>query len=225
MADAQAFLRPATAALVVLLLLAMGVPADGANPRESSAHDVAVEMGLEAPPTTLPPSPLPGASAVVDLRPTPPVEMVASGSEGSSRSDSSSAGSPGSGSRSVSGSEGGSRSDSSSAGSPGSGSRSVEEINPLAEIKPVTIVRFNTTRGSVDVEVHYDWAPLGAAQFLSLVMAGFYDGCYIFRVVQGFVAQAGINSDPRVQKDYEAQSIKDDPASGHSNALGTLSFE
>ena len=54
-----------------------------------------------------------------------------------------------------------------------SGSR---ESNLLQNIKPVTLVRFNTTRGVVVVDVHHDCVA-GLAQFLSLVVAGFYDGC------------------------------------------------
>jgi peptidyl-prolyl cis-trans isomerase A (cyclophilin A) len=181
--------------VVVPLLLVVVVPVvGGTDPRRGSAHAVAVEMGLEAAPPR-PPSPPPRPRLdTVDLRPTPPIQLTTLTAGGSE------------------------------SGSPSPVSSSPQKSNPLAAVKPITLVRFNTTRGTIFVDVHYDWAPLGAAQFLSLVMAGFYDGCYIFRVVQGFVAQTGINSDPHVQSDYAQQSIEDDPSRGHSNALGTLSF-
>ena len=142
------------------------------------------------------------AAPTPDLRPTPPIRLDADDFSGGSNS--SPATSHVRGSSSADGDK---------------------TSNLLQDIKPITLVRFNTTRGVLDVDVHYGWAPLGCAQFLSLVMAGFYDGCYIFRVIQGFVAQAGLNSDPNVQQDYtQLGSIQDDPQGQQSNTLGTLSF-
>ena len=40
---------------------------------------------------------------------------------------------------------------------------------------PVYSVLFETDRGSFTVEVHRDWAPIGADHFHALVRAGFYD--------------------------------------------------
>src|SRR5579871_763582 len=38
-------------------------------------------------------------------------------------------------------------------------------------------VKFETTAGDFIVEVHRDWAPLGAERFHELVSSGFYDEC------------------------------------------------
>ena len=47
-------------------------------------------------------------------------------------------------------------------------------------------VKLDTSKGPVDIEVHRDWAPLGADHFFQLVKSGFYDNARFFRVVRGF---------------------------------------
>lgn len=84
-------------------------------------------------------------------------------------------------------------------------------------------VNFDTTRGTIVVEVHRDWAPHGADHLYDLVKTGFYDGDRFFRVVRGFVAQFGINGDPKKDRVWSGTPIPDDPPM-HENALGTLVF-
>src|SRR5271165_1867595 len=52
-------------------------------------------------------------------------------------------------------------------------------------------VKFDTSKGPIDIEVHRDWAPAGASHFYQLAKSGFYDGARFFRVVRGFVVQFG----------------------------------
>ena len=52
-------------------------------------------------------------------------------------------------------------------------------------------VRVETSRGAFVLEVHRDWAPLGADRFFNLVRAGFYDDSRFYRVTARF-AQFGI---------------------------------
>ena len=87
----------------------------------------------------------------------------------------------------------------------------------------VVKVKFETTQGDFIVEVHKDWAPLGADQFLSLVKAHYYDGCRFFRVIKGFMAQFGINGDPKVTAKWQDAKIKDDPVK-ESNKKGYITF-
>ncbi|HYL76211.1 MAG TPA: peptidylprolyl isomerase, partial [Bryobacteraceae bacterium] len=54
-------------------------------------------------------------------------------------------------------------------------------------------VRFDTSKGPFVVEVHRDWAPIGADRFYELVTTGFYDEGRFFRVVPGFMVQWGIS--------------------------------
>lgn len=84
-------------------------------------------------------------------------------------------------------------------------------------------IRFETTEGPFLVEVHRDWAPLGADRLYGLVTAGFYDGTSFFRVVDGFVAQWGIHPAPAVSQVWRTATIQDDPVVA-SNRRGTLVF-
>ena len=82
---------------------------------------------------------------------------------------------------------------------------------------------FETSKGEFIIEVHEDWAPLGAARFRELVEAGFYDDCRFFRVISRFMAQVGMNGDPEVQAEWQENKIKDDPVR-ESNTRGRVSF-
>jgi len=84
-------------------------------------------------------------------------------------------------------------------------------------------VRFTTTAGDFVVEVHREWAPLGADRFYNLVRGGFFTNASFFRVVPGFVVQFGLNADAAVNKVWERADIKDDPVT-KSNKRGTLVF-
>jgi peptidyl-prolyl cis-trans isomerase A (cyclophilin A) len=102
--------------------------------------------------------------------------------------------------------------------------------NPLlrprqfAETAPARFrARFETSEGAFVVDVHRDWAPLGADRFYNLVKAGFYDDARIYRVLDGFMAQFGLNADPYVNEAWKTQYLVDDPVV-ESNARGRLSF-
>src|SRR5919205_2859551 len=59
-------------------------------------------------------------------------------------------------------------------------------------------VNLDTSKGAVLIEVHRDWAPIGADHFYNLVKTGFYDNARFLRVVRNFVVQFGIAPDPKV---------------------------
>ncbi len=84
-------------------------------------------------------------------------------------------------------------------------------------------VKLDTSKGTIDIEVHRDWAPLGADHFFQLVKSGFYDGARFFRVVRGFVVQFGINGDPQTNALWANAMLPDDPAKEH-NVTGTVTF-
>jgi peptidyl-prolyl cis-trans isomerase A (cyclophilin A) len=84
-------------------------------------------------------------------------------------------------------------------------------------------VKLDTSKGMVDIEVHRDWAPVGADHFFQLVKSGFYDGARFFRVVRGFVVQFGINGDPQTNAMWANATLPDDPVKEH-NVTGTVTF-
>lgn len=75
----------------------------------------------------------------------------------------------------------------------------------------VHLVDLETTTGNVVLEVHEDWAPNGAARFLELVEAGFYDDSRFFRVIPDFVVQFGLSGDPALNTKWASSTIEDDP--------------
>ena len=46
-------------------------------------------------------------------------------------------------------------------------------------------VKFTTAKGDFVIEVHRDWAPLGADRFYNLVRAGYFVGDGFYRMVPG----------------------------------------
>jgi peptidyl-prolyl cis-trans isomerase A (cyclophilin A) len=83
--------------------------------------------------------------------------------------------------------------------------------------------KFETSKGTFVVTVHRAWAPLGADRFYNLVRGGFYDDCRFFRVIDGFMAQVGINGDPAIQSAWRDATITDD-AVKESNKRGFVTF-
>lgn len=84
-------------------------------------------------------------------------------------------------------------------------------------------VRLDTTKGPILLDVHRDWAPHGADRFYTLVREGYYTDIAFFRVISGFMAQAGIHGDPAVSARWRNRRIPDDPPRQH-NTRGMVSF-
>jgi peptidyl-prolyl cis-trans isomerase A (cyclophilin A) len=94
----------------------------------------------------------------------------------------------------------------------------------LNEKAPATFkAKFDTSKGAFVIEVHREWSPLGADRFYNLVKNGFYDDCRFFRVLDGFMAQVGMNGDPSIQRVWGTVNFADDPVKG-SNKRGFVSF-
>jgi cyclophilin family peptidyl-prolyl cis-trans isomerase len=87
----------------------------------------------------------------------------------------------------------------------------------------VCVVRLETTKGNVDIEVTRAWAPLGADRFVNLIRHGYYDGTRFFRVTAGRWVQFGISGDPAIAKAWRPKTMPDDPFTT-SNVRGTVAF-
>jgi cyclophilin family peptidyl-prolyl cis-trans isomerase len=94
----------------------------------------------------------------------------------------------------------------------------------LRETAPATYkARFETSKGAFVVDVTREWAPNGADRFYNLVKNGFYDGVRFFRVLDGFMAQFGINGDPAISAQWREARIQDDPVK-QSNTRGFVTY-
>ena len=84
-------------------------------------------------------------------------------------------------------------------------------------------VAFESSKGRFTVMAHRDWAPRGVDRFYHLVELGFFDDARFFRVLRGFMAQFGMNGDPRVMSAWEQLTFPDDPVK-QSNVRGMVTF-
>lgn len=90
-------------------------------------------------------------------------------------------------------------------------------MNPAAWTKqapPEFKATFTTTKGNFVIDVHRDWAPVGADRFYNLVRSGFFTNVSFYRVVPGFVVQFGASPDPKVEAVWSKAKLKDDPVKG-----------
>ena len=92
-----------------------------------------------------------------------------------------------------------------------------------ASVPDLFKVNLDTSKGPVVIEVHKDWAPLGAERFYQLVKSGYYDGARFFRVLPGFMAQFGIAADPQSTAKWKDANLQDDPVK-QSNTRGMVTF-
>ena len=65
-------------------------------------------------------------------------------------------------------------------------------------VNPDNLVLLETTTGTVAIELAPDAAPQHVAQFRKAVRSGVFENEYFYRVVEGHVAQAGLEFDQRL---------------------------
>lgn len=84
------------------------------------------------------------------------------------------------------------------------------------------IARFETSKGSFDVEVNRKWSPAAVDRFYQLVKYGFYNNALFYRAVPNFVVQFG-SSDTVMMSQWSKYKIPDEKVF-YSNKKGTISF-
>jgi peptidyl-prolyl cis-trans isomerase A (cyclophilin A) len=84
-------------------------------------------------------------------------------------------------------------------------------------------VVLDTTKGPIRIHVTRAWSPHAADRFYELVEAGYYTDVAFFRVIEGFMAQAGMHGDPATNRQWQDNSIPDDPVT-QSNTPGMVTF-
>lgn len=85
------------------------------------------------------------------------------------------------------------------------------------------IVVLETTKGTIRVELDAEKAPISAANFLSYVKSGHYDGTIFHRVIPNFMVQGGgMTADMREKRG--GSPIKNEAGNGLKNLRGTLAM-
>jgi peptidyl-prolyl cis-trans isomerase A (cyclophilin A) len=84
-------------------------------------------------------------------------------------------------------------------------------------------VKLVTTKGDIVIDVTRDWAPKGADRFYTLVNHRYYTNVAFFRVLKGFMAQAGMSGVPELNSRWREKKIDDYPVVG-SNTRGMVTF-
>lgn len=85
------------------------------------------------------------------------------------------------------------------------------------------MVVFETSQGTIKIEVNAEKAPISAENFLKYVEDGFYSGTIFHRVIPGFMIQGG-GFDPQMAEKATNPAIKNEADNGLKNLRGTLSM-
>jgi len=97
----------------------------------------------------------------------------------------------------------------------------------FANSASATIVRYDTTLGTIDARLYHTATPLSTANFLSYTNSGRYDGTFIHRSVPGFIVQGGGFSMDAAGI-FSASGVTTDPPvlnePGISNLRGTIAM-
>lgn len=85
------------------------------------------------------------------------------------------------------------------------------------------IIKMETSKGTMMIELDAEKAPLSAANFVSYVEDGFYDGLIFHRVIPGFMVQGG-GMNPDMSEKPNKAPIKNEANNGLKNLRGTLAM-
>jgi peptidyl-prolyl cis-trans isomerase B (cyclophilin B) len=88
---------------------------------------------------------------------------------------------------------------------------------------PENQVVLTTSLGKITIKLNTEKAPVSAANFLTYVNEGFYNGTIFHRVIKGFMAQGGGFDKDFKQKETHT-AIKNEADNGLSNKRGTLAM-
>lgn len=94
-----------------------------------------------------------------------------------------------------------------------------EEGEP--EMKEIVVIE--TSKGTIEVELDRENAPITVENFVTYVNEGFYDGTIFHRVIPGFMVQTGGFTQDGVEKEVHSP-IKLESDNGLKNIKGTLAM-
>lgn len=84
-------------------------------------------------------------------------------------------------------------------------------------------VIFETTKGTIEVELYPQQSPMTAENFLKYANSGFYDGTIFHRVIPGFMIQGG-GFTPNGEQKETREPIKLESSNGLKNDAGTIAM-
>lgn len=97
-------------------------------------------------------------------------------------------------------------------------------INEIPDAHAETsMVKMETDKGVIMLELDGEKAPATVANFLKYVEDGFYDGTIFHRVISNFMIQGGGFTDDMTQKDTRPP-IRNEADNGLSNDVGTIAM-
>lgn len=96
-------------------------------------------------------------------------------------------------------------------------------LAPGADAQDSPRVRFDTSLGSILLELDAERAPLTTANFLAYVRSGFYDGTLFHRTIPGFIIQGG-GFTPGLRSKATRPPIVNEARNGLSNRIGTIAM-
>ena len=100
------------------------------------------------------------------------------------------------------------------------------EAGPGSAITPQpgkVLVKMETTKGDIVLELFKDKSPLSVANFLQYAKSGHYDGTIFHRVINGFMIQGG-GFDIAMNEKPTGSSIKNEADNGLKNTLYTIAM-
>ncbi len=106
---------------------------------------------------------------------------------------------------------------------PASGDPAGATAQPETKETTPVIVRLETSKGNIDIELNQEKAPISVANFLEYVDKGHYDGTIFHRVIPNFMIQGG-GFDATMTQKPTGQGIKNEWRNGLKNTRGTISM-
>ncbi|MGD8783163.1 MAG: peptidylprolyl isomerase [Thioalkalispiraceae bacterium] len=85
------------------------------------------------------------------------------------------------------------------------------------------MIRMQTSKGVIEIELNPEKAPETVENFLNYVKEGFYDGTIFHRVIDGFMIQGG-GLEPGMKEKQTHAPIKNEADNGLKNERGSIAM-
>ena len=103
-------------------------------------------------------------------------------------------------------------------------SKTNTETKNGAKMSANPVIKIETSKGTMMLELDAEKAPNSAANFVAYVEDGFYDGLIFHRVIPNFMVQGGGMNPDMSEKDNKKAPIKNEANNGLKNDRGTIAM-